>query len=177
MKPIPLFLTALLLSACKQAPEKVTNTQEQTVSTTVNTPHVTQNEMTQNEVFTLGKDTYKIQLHRIPDTTLPIVKDENEEKFYDNSVDVDIHLNNQPLLHQRFTKADFKDFIPDHEYNINILQGMSVITSAQKALQLTAEIGEPGMAGEGRNFVVTVHRNGQTEIHKFIPTNLRNDEE
>lgn len=110
----------------------------------------------------LGGTDYTITISRAADTSLPVVTDEQGNKFYDNRVTVQVKRGSEVVLNQTFTKENFSDFLTtDAERQGTVLLGMAYDSGKSDAhtLRLGAQIGQVGIE-EGPAFIVEIPLNG-----------------
>ena len=107
----------------------------------------------------LGSHDYEVTIRRYPDKSLPLVVDELEQRFYDNSVDVSIRRDNMAFMTRKVTKEDFRKYLSDSDYRSGVLLGMNCDTARcdVNTLCFTAQVGQ---AGEGPAFLILIPTNG-----------------
>ena len=68
---------------------------------------------------------YQVDIHRMADDSLKMVKDETGQKFVDNSIQLKvIRQDGSVFFSQTFTKADFNDYLDDDYRATGILEGL-----------------------------------------------------
>ncbi len=106
-------------------------------------------EMTRTNTISFGGHEYKITVRRYPDKEQPTVKDQLDQEFFDNSVEVTITKDGEAFISETFHKKDFEENIPAEDRTGYILLGMAF--DAEKTNNdhffLAAQLGQPG--GEG----------------------------
>ena len=116
-------------------------------------------EQTSEISLDLGQHDFEVRIRRYPDQELPLVVDELEQKFYDNSVEVTILRDHVAFIERKFTKQDFASYLTETFCKSSMLLGMNCDTarSDRKTLCLTAQVGQ---AGEGPAFLVLIPTDG-----------------
>ena len=107
----------------------------------------------------LGHHNYNVTIRRYPDKSLPLVVDELEQRFYDNSVDIKIVRDQAEFMTRKVTKDDFRKYLSESDYKSGALMGMNCDTARCDAhtLYFTAQVGQ---AGEGPAFLILIPTNG-----------------
>ena len=107
----------------------------------------------------LGAHDYQVRIRRYPDQSLPLVVDDLDQRFYDNSVEIKILRDGSDFLKRKVTKADFAKFLSESDYKSGILLGMNcdVARCDASRFYFTAQVGQ---AGEGPAFLILVPTNG-----------------
>lgn len=116
--------------------------------------------MRENTVQQLGH-TFHVAIRRYVDKSLPVVKDELGQDFYDNKVEVTIQSEGTQFFHHTFSKDDFAGFIPIEELNTYVFLGMAYDDrkADTRDLCLAAQLGQPG-TGEGPAFTIEIPIDG-----------------
>ncbi len=129
------------------------------------------------EVQWLG-NTYQVIVERKADTSLAIVKDENGNRYYDNTITVDIKRNDgTSFFHRTFTKADFADCTEDSEAG-GALLGIVFDKAEGKTLRFAASVGSPDkMSDEYVPLVVSISNMGQVTIKKDTQLDTGSDQQ
>jgi len=111
-----------------------------------------------------GGSVLTVSVNRHTDKELPNVRDENDQEFYDNCVEITVRSNGEELLNKRVTKADFSSHLGETEKRTSVLQGMALVPEKSSATTLTfgAQVGQPGLDGEGPAFTVVLDLPGGT---------------
>ena len=72
----------------------------------------------------LGKD-YQVVVNRVPNDSLPLVKDEAGDKFVDNSITLEVRRSDGSVaINKTFTKASFEAYLDAHYRKAGILEGL-----------------------------------------------------
>lgn len=118
---------------------------------------------------TWNNEVYKVVIIRKADNQLPIVKDDNGIKFYDNSITVKIakRANGQVIFEHVFTKSDFAKYLDESFKQENVLQGVVFDEIEDNNLLLVGSVG----AGDKSNdefvpFKIKISKGGTMTIEK-----------
>ena len=154
-------VSLLLLTACGNGGDKkgVDEGKENTENVVSDEP-MADSEQRDSINVKLGQHNYAVSIYRYPDKQQPLVIDELDQKFYDNTVEIKVMRDGSELLSKKISKEAFKDFLPAAEYKSGLLLGMSCDTArcANSTLCFTAQVGQ---AGEGPAFLVLVPVDGR----------------
>lgn len=114
------------------------------------------------DTMTVAGHEYIITIDRKTDESLPRVKDENDVVFFDNTVAVSITDKGRTIYENTFSKADFESYVSDADRAVSVFQGMAFDrdNSAASAICLGAQLGQPGLEGEGPAFNVFIPTSG-----------------
>ena len=114
----------------------------------------------------MGGHVFEIRTNRQTDKSLPKVKDENDVEFYDNKVEVRIVCDGQETFSRTFTKKDFAEKLSNADVSHDVLQGMALDRDQTTAstIVLGAQLGQPGLDGEGPAFSVAITSGGSVTI-------------
>jgi hypothetical protein len=159
MKKIVIAVAAaagMTLMSCGS--EKASTPQADSVKTVATQgPQPADNELSRDYRSTIEGHNYVISIHRTPDSSLPTVKDELDQEFYDNRVVVTITRDGDSIFHQALTKEDFLDYLSADERRGSILLGMVYDEEKSSRLHhcLAAQVGQPG-TGEGPAFTIEI---------------------
>lgn len=126
----------------------------------------------------MGKN-YQLQLKRVPDDSLQMVKDENGQKFIDNRVTLRIlRADGSVFLSRSFTKAAFERFLDDDYRRTGILEGFVYDRVDGSQILFAASVCHP-QTDEYIPLVVTVNNFGEVNIRldNEMDTNGGNDEQ
>ena len=149
-----------LMFACGGNSKKETmNNQKDSVSVVNAEKPYAESEQKASLSFTMGPHTYRVSIYRYPDQKLPLVVDDMDQKYYDNSVEVSIQRDEETLASRIITKEVFKSMLPENDYRAGMLLGMNCDTARCETSRLcfTAQVGQ---AGEGPAFLVYIPTDG-----------------
>lgn len=140
------LVLVVALTACgeeKKAENKDTAV-EQVV--TKKEPLIADGDMQFTDSLTLGGHRLDVTIRRYADKQLPTVKDEIDNEFYDNRVEITIVRAGEQVYNQEFAKESFASFLSAEEKGRGILVGMNVDreASSSQIVCLTAVVGAPG---------------------------------
>ena len=145
-----------LMTACDEDNKKeVANNEKYAVEVPKETEPVADLEQVSKMSVRLGGYDFEVGIRRYPDRSLPLVVDELEQKFYDNSVEVTILRDGEVFMTKTVTKKDFEKYLTENFAKSSLLLGMNCDTARcnQNTLCLTAQVGQ---AGEGPAFLVLI---------------------
>ena len=152
----------LLFSACGNGGDKngANEGKEKTEDVATDEP-MSDSEQRDSINVKLGNHNYAVSIYRYPDKKQPLVVDELDQQFYDNTVEIKILRDGADFMEKKITKKDFADFLPSADYKSGLLLGMYCDTARceKSTLCFTAQVGQ---AGEGPAFLVLVPVDGGT---------------
>ena len=122
--------------------------------------------LNRTDTLRIGGHVFEITTNRQTDKSLPTIKDETDVVFYDNKVDVRIVRDGEEIFARTFTKKDFVDNSSADDAARDVMQGMALDKdhSSAQTIVLGAQIGQPGLDGEGPAFSVSVSLDGSVAI-------------
>lgn len=115
------------------------------------------------EIF--GGAEYRYEVKRTPSRELPLVKDEQGNKFVDNVISLRILKNGQQILVKQFTKKDFSSLVEASFLNNSILEGLVFDQVVNGTLRFAASVCYP-QTDLYVPFSVTVLTDGKLRIEK-----------
>lgn len=155
MKHTPIFLAALLtLSACGTKSEQTTEPSTTDTETTSGPMAITGGSRSQ-EV-----NGYQVSITCLADSST-VVKDQLDQEFYDNKVEVIINKEGAELFRHTFSKSEFSG---NYDAAHSILQGMAFSDIQNGLFVFGAQVGEPGNDEGGSNYRITVSTAGSMNI-------------
>lgn len=112
------------------------------VKDSVKKPSVPQKMQEYKSVKTISwrGETYTYNIHRMVDTSLPIITDENGNKFYDNKIDLTVTRNGSPFFSQTFTKSTFAPYIDESFKKRGTLEGLVFDKTDNNGMQFAASV-------------------------------------
>lgn len=115
----------------------------------------------------LGKS-YQIEVSRQADSSLPIVKDDGGNKYYDNKISLKVlREDGSEFFSHTFTKKDFSGFIDETYKEHNVLLGIVFDDCKEGSLCFAASVGAPDMTSdEYIPFIITLSKSGQMSISR-----------
>ena len=117
------------------------------------------------EVAWIGKQ-YKVNVHRQPADSLPMVKDETGQKFVDNVISVSVYrADGSKFYGRQFTKADFLNYLDDDYSKTGILEGLVFDKADGDWLEFAASVCHPH-TDEYIPLVVRLSRMGELAIQR-----------
>lgn len=153
-------ISLLLISACGNGGDKSSaNEGKQNTEEIVTDEPMSDNEQRDSINVKLGNHTYDVSIYRHPDKEVPLVIDELDQQFYDNTVDIAVLRDGAEFLTKKITKEAFKEFLSASDYKSSLLLGMNCDTARceKSTLCFTAQVGQ---AGEGPAFLILVPVDG-----------------
>ena len=91
----------------------------------------------------LGKE-YKVEVQRMASDSLPMVKDETEQKFVDNRITLRVlRADGSVAISKTFTKASFNDYIDANYRQTGILEGLVFDKVDNQFLEFAASVSLP----------------------------------
>jgi hypothetical protein len=95
------------------------------------------------DVQWLGKE-YKVEVSRVANDSLPLVKDETGQKFVDNSITVVVRrADGSVAISKKFTKADFESYVDPGYRKAGILEGLVFDKVDDTQLEFAASVSLP----------------------------------
>ncbi len=112
--------------------------------------------------------TYKVEVHRFSSDSIPIVKDEQDNKYYDNLIRVRIvRKDGTEFFNHLFSKRAFSDYLDDHTRKYGALLGIVLDRAEGNNLIFGASVGSPDvLSDEYVPLVLTISRTGGISIKK-----------
>ena len=118
-----------------------------------------------SDVAWIGKQ-YKVNVHRQPADSLPMVKDETGQKFVDNVITVSVlRADGSRFYSHKFTKNDFLKYLDDDYSQTGILEGLVFDKADGDFLEFAASVSHPH-TDEYIPLVVKLSRMGQLTIQR-----------
>lgn len=154
-----IFFTFGLFCSCGNGADKNAANKDTTTTVSAQDEPIAEMQQSVKTNFKLDGHEYAVSINRNPDKSLPLVVDEFDQKFYDNSVEIIINRDGLNFFNKKFTKEAFADFLPENFVQANLLLGMNCDTARceNKRLCFTAQVGQ---AGEGPAFLVLIPTDG-----------------
>lgn len=121
--------------------------------------------------------TYKISLKRYVDKSLPTTKDENDQKYYDNKIDLVIsHSDGSTFFKKTFTKSDFSQYLDKSVTSEGALLGVVFDKIEGDNLIFGASVGSPDKTSdEYIPMVVKISKSGSLSITKDTQLDTSSD--
>ena len=166
---IPIMAVVCLLgwvSSCKEKPNTgdiiVKNVQEEKAP--VGTQSMS--EFTWDKEIAWMGGTYKLSIHRYPDTSLPQAEDEQGHKYYDNKIQLKItRADGSTFFDRVFAKTDFSEYTNNAFGRTGALLGLAFDSADGGRLLFGASVGSPdAMSDEYIPMVVAVSSTGSVTI-------------
>ncbi len=126
------------------------------------------------DVEWIGK-TYHIAVHRQPADSLPMVKDDTDQKFVDNVLTLSVSREDGSMFFSRkFTKASFSQYITEQFRKSGILEGIVFDKADGDWLVFAASVGLP-QTDEYIPLVVRLSRMGELTIRQDTEMDTNGD--
>ena len=109
--------------------------------------------------------TYTYSIHRQVDIKLPVVTDDNGNKFYDNSIDLTVTRNGSTFFSQTFTKETFSPYLDEGFKKKGILEGLVFDKAGNGYMQFAASVSYP-QTDEYIPLVVKLSSDGSISISR-----------
>ena len=112
--------------------------------------------------------TYRVDIRRTPDKSLPLTMDENGKKYYDNVISVKIiRKDGSEFFSRTFTKADFQPYVEGNIAKNGALLGIVLDKAEGDNVYFAASVGSPdALSDEYFPMVMTITRMGVVSIKK-----------
>lgn len=111
---------------------------------------------------------YTVEVNRQADASLPIVKDDNGQRYYDNSILVRVYRKDGSVFFKRqFTKKDFDAYVEEPYRKNGVLLGIVLDKAEGDYINMAASVGSPDkLSDEFVPLVVKISRMGSVSISK-----------
>ncbi len=142
---------------------------------------IAQDSVTIKDVVKWGESEYTVITTRKADKELPIVTDETaDDKYYGNAVSLRIlRSDGSEAIAKRFTKDDFKEFIPKGQYDAYTLLTVSLMGEPEnEKMKFVVAVGEPDtdISDNFVNILMNMNKTGQTTLERLeISENLEDE--
>ena len=112
--------------------------------------------------------TYKIVVKRTCDTSLPIIKVDENNKYYDNKIAVRIlRKDGTEFFNRSFVKSDFEGYLDSHTKEAGALLGIVYVKAEGDYVYFAASVGSPDVTSdEYVPLVLKISRMGSVSISK-----------
>lgn len=162
--------TLITFTACGNKENTATQAAESETNTVAPSgPMESASPLLRTDTLRTGGAALVVSVERRTGKDLPTVRDENNEEFYDNSVEITARKDGEVVLTRLITKSDFDSYLGADEKRMGVLQGMALVPEKSSARSLTfgAQVGQPGLDGEGPAFTVVLNlEDGAISISK-----------
>ena len=170
-KVLYIFAFSLALTgmfSCKDKPQKDIIITKMPPKTEVSKDPIQVGDYSQSRQVEWVGSTYTVEVNRRADSTLTIVKDENGQKYYDNSITVKIiRKDGSEFFNRTFTKKDFDDYVDALYKKNSVLLGIVLDRADADNIYMAASVGSPEKASdEFVPLVVKISRMGNVSISK-----------
>ena len=167
-KSLFILLTAgalLSLTSCGEKKKSSDIITQRVEKVTPRAPERMQEYDDSRDIAWIGKQ-YKVNVHRHPADSLPMVKDETGQKFVDNVISVTVlRADGSQFFDRTFTKSDFLSYLDDDYIKTGILEGLVFDKAEGDFLEFAASVSHPN-SDEYIPLVVRLSRMGQITIQR-----------
>ena len=167
-KSLFILLTAgalLSLASCGEKKKSSDIITQRVEKVTPRAPERMQEYDDSRDIAWIGKQ-YKVNVHRHPADSLPMVKDETGQKFVDNVISVTVlRADGSQFFDRTFTKSDFLSYLDDDYIKTGILEGLVFDKAEGDFLEFAASVSHPN-SDEYIPLVVRLSRMGQITIQR-----------
>ena len=134
-------------------------------------------EYNQTTEITLGGSELTCFVHRAPDDSLAMVKDETGQAYLDNVIDLKItRAGGSVFFQKRFTKTAFDSFLDDDYRNTGILEGLVFDKAEGGVLRFAASVSHPN-TDEYIPILIKIDRNGNIKMERDVNLDTTSEEE
>lgn len=167
-KSLFILLTAgalLSLTSCGEKKKSSDIITQRVEKVTPRAPERMQEYDDSRDIAWIGKQ-YKVNVHRHPADSLPMVKDETGQKFVDNVISVKVlRADGSQFFARSFKKSDFLSYLDDDYIKTGILEGLVFDKAEGDFLEFAASVSHPN-SDEYIPLVVRLSRMGQITIQR-----------
>ena len=167
-KSLFILLTAgalLSLTSCGEKKKSSDIITQRVEKVTPRAPERMQEYDDSRDIAWIGKQ-YKVNVHRHPADSLPMVKAETGQKFVDNVISVKVlRADGSQFFARTFKKSDFLSYLDDDYIKTGILEGLVFDKAEGDFLEFAASVSHPN-SDEYIPLVVRLSRMGQITIQR-----------
>lgn len=167
-KSLFILLTAgalLSLTSCGEKKKSSDIITQRVEKVTPRAPERMQEYDDSRDIAWIGKQ-YKVNVHRHPADSLPMVKDETGQKFVDNVISIKVlRADGSQFFARTFKKSDFLSYLDDDYIKTGILEGLVFDKAEGDFLEFAASVSHPN-SDEYIPLVVRLSRMGQITIQR-----------
>lgn len=171
-----ILLSAIIAASLVACNEKSLNTTViiSTENETITTPDtIAMNQYTNSNEVEVNGSKYNYSYEFTPSNSLPIVTNSSDRKYYDNQIKLSITKDGHDIYSTTFTKATFKNFIPEEIYETIVLMGFNFNYNKEDEhdkFYFVASIGDPDDEEYYIPIDISITTNGDLTLNKFIDT-------
>lgn len=167
---------AVAFVACKETKKSTDIIVKKEVKTEPSAP-IRMQDYNQETEADLGDSHLTCAIHRSPDDSLQMVKDESGQPFVDNSISLVITRQDGSTFFKRtFTKAAFDSCLDDDYRKTGILEGLVFDRVDGQTLRFAASVSHPG-TDEYIPIVLTIDRFANVSIKRDTQLDINAQEE
>lgn len=160
-------LAAILLGACTEKKKSnIIITKKSVAKVNKGTQKMSDYEQSRNVEW--AESSYQVVVKRSSSTDLPLVKLDDDTRYYDNKITVRIlRKDGSEFFNRTFTKADFTSYIDKHTRDTGALLGIVYVKAEGDNLYFAASVGSPDITSdEYVPLTLKVSRMGGVSISK-----------
>lgn len=141
-----LIVSSLMLSACGSSSSNNQSQETRMATTTAEAVNKEPQRMQSSEVketFEYKGKQYQSHIVRRSDESLPMVTNDEQQQFYDNSISLKLTCEGKQLVSRTFTKKDFLHIVDANFAQQAILEGIVFNTTNEQGICFAASVGHP----------------------------------
>lgn len=180
MKKIPFILLSCLLLmpmvGCEDKPKNEVIITKMPPKKSVNKDTLKVGDYSQSRDVEWVGSTYTVEVNREADSSLPIVKDESGQRYFDNTILVRVYRKDGSVFFNRqFTKKDFDAYVDEPYRKNGVLLGIVLDKADGDYINMAASVGSPDKSSdEFVPLVVKISRMGGVSISKDTQLDAEN---
>ena len=160
-------IAAIGMSACSEKKKSDNIITRKEVKKAPSAP-IRMQEYNQTTETSLGGSEMTCFVHRTPDDSLAMVKDETGQAYFDNAIELKITRGDGSVFFQkRFTKASFNSFLDDDYRRTGILEGLVFDKAEGGMLRFAASVSHPN-TDEYIPILVKIDRKGNMAMERDV---------
>lgn len=170
------FLAALAVTGCSEKKKSNNIIATKAVAKEPLAP-IRMQEYNQNRDLDWNGSKVNSHIHRTPEDSLKMVKDETGQEFVDNTITLTITRSDGSVFFKKvFTKSTFDKFLDDDYRNTGILEGLVFDKQDGRSLRYAASVSHP-QTDEYIPLIVLISPNGGMTIERDTQLDTSAEEE
>lgn len=180
MRKLPFILLSCLLLAsmvgCQDKPKNEVIITKMPPKRAVNKDTLRVGDYSQSRDVEWVGATYTVEVNRQADSSLPIVRDDNGQRYFDNTILVRVYRQDGSVFFNRqFTKKDFDAYVDEPYRKNGVLLGIVLDKAEGDFIYMAASVGSPDKSSdEFVPLVVKISRMGSVSISKDTQLDAEN---
>ncbi|MBQ6065077.1 MAG: DUF4738 domain-containing protein [Prevotella sp.] len=180
MRKLPFILLSCLLLAsmvgCQDKPKNEVIITKMPPKRVVNKDTLRVGDYSQSRDVEWVGATYTVEVNRQADSSLPIVRDDNGQRYFDNTILVRVYRQDGSVFFNRqFTKKDFDAYVDEPYRKNGVLLGIVLDKAEGDFIYMAASVGSPDKSSdEFVPLVVKISRMGSVSISKDTQLDAEN---